>query len=96
MQIASALGGFSLGQADLLRRAMGKKKESILVAQRANFLEGTRKNNISDEIANKIFDLMVYLPATASINPTRQPMLTSPGRQPTSKPITGPNLWLRP
>ena len=60
MQIASALGGFSLGQADLLRRAMGKKKESILVAQRANFLEGTRKNNISDEIANKIFDLMVY------------------------------------
>lgn len=60
MQIASALGGFSLGQADLLRRAMGKKKESILVAQRANFLEGTRKNNISDDIANKIFDLMVY------------------------------------
>ena len=60
MQIASVLGGFSLGQADLLRRAMGKKKESILVAQRANFLEGTRKNNISDEIANKIFDLMVY------------------------------------
>lgn len=60
MQIASAMGGFSLGQADLLRRAMGKKKESILVAQRENFLAGTRKNHISDDIANKVFDLMVY------------------------------------
>ena len=60
MQIASVMGGFSLGKADLLRRAMGKKKESILIAQRQDFLEGTRKNNIDDEIANKVFDLMVY------------------------------------
>lgn len=60
MQIASVMGGFTLGQADLLRRAMGKKKESILVAQRENFLAGTRKNNIDDAIANKVFDLMVY------------------------------------
>lgn len=60
MQIASVMGGFSLGQADLLRRAMGKKKESILKAQRANFLAGTKKNNIPDDIANKVFDLMVY------------------------------------
>lgn len=60
MQIASVMGGFTLGQADLLRRAMGKKKESILKAQRANFLAGTQKNTIPDDIANKIFDLMVY------------------------------------
>ena len=60
MQIASVMGGFTLGQADLLRRAMGKKKESILAAQRENFLAGTKKNNISDDIANKVFDLMVY------------------------------------
>lgn len=60
MQIASAMGGFTLGQADLLRRAMGKKKESILKAQRANFLAGTQKNNIPDDIANKVFDLMIY------------------------------------
>lgn len=60
MQIASVMGGFSLGQADLLRRAMGKKKESILKAQRESFLAGTRKNNIADDIANKVFDLMVY------------------------------------
>lgn len=60
MQIASAMGGFSLGEADLLRRAMGKKKESVLLAQRAHFLEGTRKKGIDDEIAEKVFDLMVY------------------------------------
>lgn len=60
MQIASAMGGFSLGEADLLRRAMGKKKEEVLKAQRAHFLEGTRKNHIDDDIANKVFDLMVY------------------------------------
>ena len=60
MQIASAMGGFTLGQADLLRRAMGKKKEKILVAQRKNFLAGTQKNHIPDDIANKVFDLMVY------------------------------------
>ena len=60
MQIASVMGGFSLGQADLLRRAMGKKKESILKAQRENFLSGTKKNHIPDDIANKVFDLMVY------------------------------------
>ena len=60
MQIASAMGGFSLGEADLLRRAMGKKKEEVLKAQRAHFLEGPRKNHIDDDIANKVFDLMVY------------------------------------
>jgi DNA polymerase-3 subunit alpha len=60
MQIASAMGGFTLGEADLLRRAMGKKKEKVLTAQRDNFLAGTEKNNIPDDIANKVFDLMVY------------------------------------
>ncbi len=60
MQIASVMGGFSLGQADLLRRAMGKKKEKVLKEQRDTFLAGTRNNNIDDTIANKVFDLMVY------------------------------------
>ena len=60
MQIASSMGGFTLGQADLLRRAMGKKKESILKAQRDLFLAGTRANGIEDEVAHKVFDLMVY------------------------------------
>ena len=39
---------------------MGKKKESVLLAQREGFLAGTRKNNIDDAVANKVFDLMVY------------------------------------
>lgn len=60
MQIASVMGGFTLGQADLLRRAMGKKKEEVLLAQRESFLAGTEKNGIDQTIANKIFDLMVY------------------------------------
>ena len=60
MQIASALGGFSLGQADLMRRAMGKKKESILKAQREGFLEGCQKNHVDQDIANQVFDLLLY------------------------------------
>ncbi len=60
MQIASAMGGFSLGQADLMRRAMGKKKESVLKAQRESFIGGATNNGISEEIANEVFDLLVY------------------------------------
>jgi DNA polymerase-3 subunit alpha len=60
MQIASELAGFTLGQADLLRRAMGKKKQKVMDEQRAHFLEGTRKNEIQDDLAEKIFDLMSY------------------------------------
>lgn len=60
MQIASAMGGFSLGQADLMRRAMGKKKESVLKAQRESFVVGAIGNGISENIANEVFDLLVY------------------------------------
>lgn len=60
MQIASAMGGFSLGQADLMRRAMGKKKESVLKAQRESFVTGAIGNGISKNIANEVFDLLVY------------------------------------
>ena len=60
MQIASAMGGFSLGQADLMRRAMGKKKESVLKAQRESFIQGSVANGITESIANEVFDLLVY------------------------------------
>ncbi len=60
MQISNLLAGFSLGEADLLRRAMGKKKVEEMAKQRARFLEGTRKNNISDAKADEIFNLMEY------------------------------------
>lgn len=60
MQIVQVLAGFTLGQADLLRRAMGKKKHEILMAQKTNFLSGCAKNNIEPGLANRIFDLLTH------------------------------------
>ena len=58
MQIAQVLAGYSLGGADLLRRAMGKKKPEEMAKQRAVFAEGAEKNGIDSELAMKIFDLV--------------------------------------
>ncbi|MEH6459303.1 DNA polymerase III subunit alpha [Chitinimonas sp. JJ19] len=58
MQAAQVCGGYSLGGADLLRRAMGKKKIEEMVAQRAMFVEGAGKNGIDEAKANEIFDYM--------------------------------------
>ena len=60
MQIVQVLAGFTLGQADLLRRAMGKKKHEILMAQKENFLQGARKKGIEESLANTIFDLLTH------------------------------------
>lgn len=60
MQIVRVLAGFSLGQADLLRRAMGKKKHEILAAQRENFLRGAKGNGIDEKLAMTIFDLLTH------------------------------------
>ena len=58
MKIASTLANFSLADADLLRRAMGKKKASEMAKQKKKFLEGAKQNKISPKKAEKIFDLM--------------------------------------
>jgi DNA polymerase III subunit alpha len=58
MQIASKMAGFSLGEADILRKAMGKKLASVMVSMREKFLAGARKNNITDKAAMQVFDLM--------------------------------------
>lgn len=58
MQIVQVLAGFTLGQADILRRAMSKKNADILLAQENNFMAGCVKNNISESTARKIFDLL--------------------------------------
>jgi DNA polymerase-3 subunit alpha len=58
MQIAQVLGGYSLGGADLLRRAMGKKKAEEMAKQRALFLEGSGKKQVDPKIASGVFDLM--------------------------------------
>ena len=60
MKIASVLGGFTMGEADILRRAMGKKKMSVMKAQREVFLEGAKKRNVGKDEAEKIFDLMEH------------------------------------
>ncbi len=60
MKIANVLAGFSLGEADLLRRAMGKKKPEEMAAQKALFIERAGRNKISSAKAEKIFDLMEY------------------------------------
>jgi len=56
MQIAQVLSGYSLGGADLLRRAMGKKIQSEMDAQRATFVEGARQNGVEEARASMIFD----------------------------------------
>jgi DNA polymerase-3 subunit alpha len=58
MQVAQIVGGYSLGGADLLRRAMGKKKVEEMAAHRITFAEGAAKHDIKPELANEIFDLM--------------------------------------
>ncbi len=58
MKIASSLGSFSLADADLLRRAMGKKKAAEMAKQKEKFLAGAHKNKITPQKAEKIFDLM--------------------------------------
>src|SRR3954463_16298667 len=59
MAAASRLAGYSLGQADLLRRAMGKKDKEKMAKERVNFIEGCeRTNKIPEKKANSIFDLL--------------------------------------
>ena len=58
MQAAQVLAGYSLGEADLLRRAMGKKIQSEMDAQRARFVEGAARNNIDRGKATELFDLI--------------------------------------
>ena len=58
MQIAQVLAGYTLGGADLLRRAMGKKKPEEMAKQRSVFEEGAIKNGVNGELAMKIFDLV--------------------------------------
>ncbi len=58
MQIAQVVAGYSLGGADLLRRAMGKKKKEEMDAQRAIFIEGSLKNGLNERQATELFDLL--------------------------------------
>ena len=63
MQIAQAMAGYTLGQADILRRAMGKKKHDVMEKQKAIFIEGSKKNGIDEKIATDLFDTMAKFAA---------------------------------
>src|SRR5688500_13869301 len=60
MRVASVLAGFTLGEADLLRKAMGKKKADVMQAQRKKFVDGATARGINEKKATKIFDLMEH------------------------------------
>ncbi|RJX41495.1 DNA polymerase III subunit alpha [Paenibacillus pinisoli] len=59
MQIASLMAGFSLGEADLLRRAVSKKKREVLDEERAHFVKGSLGQGYSEEEANRVYDMIV-------------------------------------
>jgi DNA polymerase III subunit alpha len=60
MQIASRLAGFSLGEADVLRAAMGKKKKDEMAKMRVKFIEGATQRGVTEAKATEIFDLMAF------------------------------------
>ena len=60
MAITNQLAGFSLGQADLLRRAMGKKKHDEMAKQKTLFISGGKEKGVPEKLAEKIFDQMAY------------------------------------
>jgi len=60
MRIATDIAGFSMAEADLLRKAMGKKKTSVMKAQKKRFVQGAKERGISQSKANKIFEQINY------------------------------------
>src|SRR5262249_20818220 len=60
MQIAQVMAGYTLGAADLLRRAMGKKKKEEMDKEKAKFLDGAKANSIDGKIADQVFELMAF------------------------------------
>ncbi|WP_395647286.1 DNA polymerase III subunit alpha [Terricaulis sp.] len=58
MQIAQVLSGYSLGEADLLRRAMGKKQPAEMAKQKTRFIDGAKANGVNENLAAHIFDLV--------------------------------------
>ena len=59
MQIASRMAGFSLGEADLLRRAVSKKKREVLDLERGHFVQGSLKQGYSEAEADLVYDMIV-------------------------------------
>ena len=96
MQIASALAGFTLGEADILRKAMGKKKADVMATQKDKFLKGcadARRHR--EEGRARSGTRWSSSRATASTSRTPRPTPGSPTRRPTSRRTTRPTSWPR-
>ncbi len=60
MKVAQVMGGFTLGEADILRRAMGKKKVDQMAKMKVKFMEGARERGVDEKTANEVFEKMAY------------------------------------
>src|SRR5471030_2650733 len=60
MRISNVLAGFTLGEADILRKAMGKKSAEVMQKQRAKFVDGAKKRGVNEKKAAHLFDLMEH------------------------------------
>ena len=59
MQVAQRIAGYSLGQADILRRAMGKKKQDVMIKEKERFIEGAAKQGFKKKDADRIFEILI-------------------------------------
>ena len=60
MQVASLMAGFSLGQADILRRAISKKKKDVIDIERAHFIKGSKEQGYTEEVASEVYDYIEH------------------------------------
>ena len=93
MQAAQVIAGYSLGGADLLRRAMGKKKVEEMDKQRAIFLEGAGQNGISEQTPSISSSKWKSSRAMASTSHTRLPMRLLLTKQPILRRTSQSNSW---
>ena len=89
MQIAQALAGYSLGGADLLRRAMGKKKPEEMAKQKSTFVDGAKGIGVDEDDADRIFGLLEFFAGYGFNKSTLAPRTRSSRTRPrTSRRIT--------
>jgi DNA polymerase-3 subunit alpha len=95
MAIAQQLAGYSLGKADLLRRAMGKKKKEILDKEYIPFSDGMKANGYSDDAIKTLWDTLVPFADYAFNRATPPATGWSASGRPTSRRTTRPSTWPR-
>ena len=103
IEIFRQMGGYTLGQADNMRRAISKKKQSVIEAERNAFIFGDPERNIAgavrngvpEQIAQTIYDQILDLPTTPSIRLMPSAMPRCPTRPPISSGIIRRNIWRR-